>query len=73
MRLALMVIGTLLLVAGIYLTFGHGTYSSTETLAQVGAHTLKVTQQKSFPTWAGYAGMAVGAILVLAGLLRNKR
>ena len=73
MRIAMMVIGIVLLVAGIYLAFGHGTYPSTETLAQVGSHTLKVTQQKTFPIWAGYAGIAVGAVLVLAGLLRGKR
>ncbi len=73
MRIALMVIGILLLVAGIYLAYGHGSYSSTQTLAQVGSHVLKVTEQKSFPRWIGYAGMAVGAVLVLAGLLRGKR
>jgi hypothetical protein len=73
MRITLMVIGLILLVGGIWVVAGHGAYTSDETIAQLGQHAFKVTQEKTIPTWAGYAGIAVGAVLTLAGLLRGKR
>ncbi len=73
MRIALMVIGLILLVAGVWVAFGHGAYNTDETIAQLGQHAFKVTHEKSIPTWLGYAGIAVGAVLALAGLLRGKR
>lgn len=72
MRILLMVIGIVLLVAGIWVVYGHGSYTSNETIAQLGQHAFKVTQQKTIPVWVGYAGIAVGAVLTLGGLLRKR-
>lgn len=72
MRILLMVIGLVLIVAGIWVVYGHGSYTSNETIAQLGQHAFKVTQQKGIPAWVGYAGMAVGAVLTLGGLLRKR-
>lgn len=73
MRIVLMVIGIILVVAGIWVVAGHGSYSSTETVVSIGSAALKATQEKSIPQWAGIAGIVVGAVLVLAGIVRGKR
>jgi hypothetical protein len=72
MRIALMVIGIILLIAGIWVLAGHGSYSTTETVVSVGSHALKATHDKAIPQWAGIAGVAVGGVLTLAGLLRTR-
>lgn len=73
MRIVLMVIGIVLVVAGIWVVAGHGSYSSTDTVVSVGSAALKATSEKPVPEWAGIAGIVVGGVLVLAGLLRGKR
>ncbi|KGI78761.1 hypothetical protein [Oleiagrimonas soli] len=72
MRIALMVIGIILLIAGIWVVAGHGSYTATETVVSVGDHALKATHDKSIPQWAGIAGIVVGALLTLGGLLRKR-
>jgi uncharacterized membrane protein YphA (DoxX/SURF4 family) len=73
MRIVLLVIGIILVVAGIWVIAGHGSYSSTDTVVSVGSAALKATHEKSIPQWAGIAGIVVGGVLVLVGLLRGKR
>ena len=68
MRLTLIIVGIALLVAGIWITVGGGSYPSTETVLQIGSATLKETQDKPIPQWVGIAGIVVGAVLALGGL-----
>ncbi|MBD8872163.1 hypothetical protein [Rhodanobacter sp. DHB23] len=71
MRFALIVVGLVLLVAGVWVVFGHGSYQTTDTLFQLGSAKLTATHDKAFPQWLGITGIAVGALLVLGGILRK--
>ncbi|HET6552418.1 MAG TPA: hypothetical protein VFG49_02685 [Dyella sp.] len=71
MRAALIVIGIILLCAGIWIMFGHGSYQTTDTVLQVGSAKVSATHDKALPQWAGIAGIVVGAVLALGGFLRK--
>jgi hypothetical protein len=72
MRAILIVIGILLLVGGLWVVFGHGSYSQTDTIFQVGSAKVTATHDKSIPEWLGIAGIAVGALLTLGGLMSKR-
>jgi len=71
MRFVVIVIGLVLLVAGVWVVFGHGGYQTTDTLFQLGSAKLTATHEKAFPQWLGIAAIAVGALLALGGFLRK--
>jgi uncharacterized membrane protein YphA (DoxX/SURF4 family) len=71
MRAALIVIGLLLVAAGIWVLAGQATYQQTDTLVQVGSAKLTATHDKAVPTWAGVAGIVVGALLAIGGFMRK--
>ena len=71
MRAGLIVIGIILLAAGIWVVAGHAFDPQTETLLQIGSAKLTATHDKRFPQWLGIAAIAVGALLALAGFLRK--
>ncbi|MBD8897392.1 hypothetical protein [Rhodanobacter sp. DHG33] len=71
MRFALIVIGLVLLVGGLWVVFGHGGYQQTDTLVQLGSAKLTATHEKAFPQWAGIAGIVVGAVLALGGIFKK--
>ena len=71
MRFALIVVGLVLLVAGLWVVFGHGGYTQTDTLVQFGSARLTATHEKAFPQWLGIAGIVVGALLVIGGFLKK--
>jgi uncharacterized membrane protein YphA (DoxX/SURF4 family) len=71
MRAALIVIGLLLVAAGIWVLAGQATYQQTDTLVQVGSAKLTATHDKAVPTWAGVAGVVVGALLAIGGFVRK--
>lgn len=71
MRFALIVIGLVLLVAGIWVVFGHASYQTTDTLVQFGSAKLTATHERPYPQWLGIAGMVVGALLALGGIFRK--
>ncbi|BFI94934.1 MAG: hypothetical protein RSP_04440 [Rhodanobacter sp.] len=71
MRIALIVVGLALLAAGLWVVFGHGSYSQTSTLVQLGSAKLTATHDEAIPSWVGITGIVVGALLALAGLLRK--
>ena len=73
MRFALIVVGLVLLVAGLWVVFGHGSYQQTDTLVQLGSAKLTATHDKAFPQWLGIAGIVVGALLALGGFLGKGR
>jgi uncharacterized membrane protein YphA (DoxX/SURF4 family) len=73
MRAGLIIVGILLLVAGIYVTMGNASYQQTDTVASIGSAKLEATHSKAVPQWAGIAGIVVGGLLVVGGFVSKKR
>lgn len=72
MRTILLILGVVLLIGGVWVVFGHGSYSQTDTVFQVGSAKLTATHDKSIPTWLGISGIIVGALLALGGLFSKR-
>jgi hypothetical protein len=73
MRAGLFIAGIILLVAGIWVIAGNGSYKQTETLAQLGSAKIEATHSKSVPQWVGIAGIVVGGLLIVGGIASKKR
>jgi hypothetical protein len=71
MRAGLIVVGIILLIAGIWITFGNGSYRQTDTVAQLGSARIEATHEKAVPQWLGIAGIVIGGLLVIGGLVRK--
>ncbi|GAB2580860.1 hypothetical protein ISP15_06315 [Dyella jejuensis] len=72
MRAILIVLGLVLLIGGLWVVFGHGSYTQTDTLLQVGSAKLTATHDKGIPQWLGIGGIVVGALLTLGGFLSKR-
>lgn len=72
MRALLLVVGIVLLIGGLWVVFGHGSYTQTDTVFQVGSAKLTATHDKAVPQWLGIGGIVVGALLVLGGLFSKR-
>jgi hypothetical protein len=73
MRAGLIVAGIILLVAGIWVTVGNGSYKQTDTVAKLGPASIEATHTKSVPQWIGVAGIVLGGLLVVGGIASKKR
>lgn len=71
MRALLIVVGLILLAAGIWILLGHGSYQQTDTLVQIGSAKITATHDKAIPPTVGIAAIVVGAVLTLVGFLRK--
>jgi hypothetical protein len=71
MRAGLIIVGIILLVAGIWVVSGHASYQDTDTLLQVGSARITATHDKGVPQWIGIAGIAVGGLLTLGGFMKK--
>jgi uncharacterized membrane protein YphA (DoxX/SURF4 family) len=71
MRFVLIVVGLALIVAGVWVVFGHASYQTTDTLFQLGSAKLTATHDKAFPSWLGIAAIAVGALLAIGGFFKK--
>lgn len=69
MRQILIIVGLVLLVAGIWVVAGNGSYQNTETVVKIGSTALKATHDEAIPQWLGIAGIVVGAVLTLGGFM----
>jgi hypothetical protein len=72
MRAILIIIGIALLAGGLWVVFGHGSYTETDTVFQLGSAKLTATHNKAIPEWLGIAGIVVGALLALGGLFSKR-
>jgi hypothetical protein len=72
MRAILIILGLVLLVGGLWVVFGHGSYSQTDTLVQLGSAKLTATHDKAIPQWAGIGGIIVGVLLAAAGFFSKR-
>ncbi|WP_158882800.1 hypothetical protein [Rhodanobacter sp. L36] len=73
MRAGLIIAGIILLAAGIWVTAGNGSYSKTDTVAQLGSAKIEATHDKALPQWLGIAGIVVGGLLLVGGIVSKKR
>mgnify|MGYP001087043186 CR=1 FL=1 len=73
MRLGLIIAGIVLLLAGIWATFGNGTYKDTDTVAQLGPAKIEATHDKAIPEWLGIGGIVIGGVLLIGGIASRKR
>ena len=71
MRAGLVIIGIILLVAGIWVVTGHASYQDTDTLLQVGSARITATHDRAVPQWIGIAGIVVGGLLAVGGFLKK--
>jgi hypothetical protein len=72
MRAILIIVGIVLLGAGLWVVFGHGSYSQTDTVFQLGSLKATATHDKAIPEWMGIAGIVIGGLLALGGLLSKR-
>ncbi|UPG85293.1 hypothetical protein L2Y94_18615 [Luteibacter aegosomatis] len=72
MRAGLIIVGVILIGLGIWVVAGNGSYSKTDTLAQVGSAKITATHDKSVPQWVGIAGIVIGGIVAVAGIARKR-
>lgn len=71
MRPLLIIVGLLLIAAGIWVLAGHATYQQTDTLAQVGPAKLTAIHQKVVPGWVGIVGVVAGGLIALSVFLKR--
>lgn len=72
MRAGLIIIGIIMLAAGIWVVAGHASYQDTETLIQIGSAKVTATHDKVIPQWVGIAGIVIGALLALGGFMKKR-
>jgi len=72
MRALLLIVGLVLLVGGLWVVFGHGSYTQTDTVFQIGSAKLTAKHDEAIPQWMGISGIVVGALLALGGLFSKR-
>jgi len=72
MRAGLIIVGIILVVAGIWITLGNGSFKQTETVAQLGSAKIEATHTKAVPQWVGIAGIVVGGLLAVGGFASKR-
>lgn len=72
MRAGLLIAGIILLIAGIWVTVGNGSYKQTDTVAQLGPAKIEATHTKAVPQWLGIAGIVIGGLLLVGGIASKK-
>jgi hypothetical protein len=72
MRAGLIIVGIILVVAGIWVTLGNGSYQKTDTVAKLGPAKIEATHDKAIPQWVGIAGIVVGGIVAVAGIAQKR-
>lgn len=72
MRAGLIVVGAILLIAGIWITFGGASIKTTQTDAKIGPIKIQHDEDRAIPEWAGVAGIVVGGLLAVGGFVSKK-
>jgi len=72
MRIAIILIGVVLLGLGVWVALGDAHYNDSSTKAQLGPVKIEASSQKQVPAPIGYAGIVIGGVLILVGALRKK-
>jgi hypothetical protein len=72
MRTGLLVAGIIILLAGLWVTVGNGTYKQTDTVAQLGPAKIEATHTKAVPQWLGIGGIVIGGLLLVGGIASKR-
>ena len=72
MRTVLVIVGLLLVAAGIWVVVGHASYTTTETPIKLGSLTVTQTRDQAIPQWLGIAGIAVGGLIAIGAMIRRR-
>lgn len=67
------IVGIVLIAAGIFVVAGQAKYSSDREVVKIGGLEASVKETRLVPPWAGAVAIAVGGVLVFAGLRGAKR
>jgi drug/metabolite transporter (DMT)-like permease len=67
-----LVIGALLIAAGLYVLIRSPSYNQDKSLFKVGSVEAKVTEEHAIPPWAGGIALAAGVVLVVVGARSRK-
>jgi hypothetical protein len=67
------IIGIILIAAGIYVVAGQGSYSRNREVLNIGGIEASIKESRLIPPWTGAIAIAVGGVLVFAGLRGSKR
>ena len=68
-----LIVGIILIAAGIYVVAGQGSYSRNREVLKIGGLEASVKESRLIPPWTGAAAIAAGGLLVFAGLRGAKR
>lgn len=67
------IIGIILIAAGIYVVAGQASYRSSREVVKIGGLEASVKESHAIPPWTGAVAIAVGGVLVFAGMRGGKR
>ena len=67
------IVGIILIAAGIYVVAGQGSYNRSREVLKIGGLEASVQESRLIPPWTGAIAIAVGGVLVFAGLRGSKR
>lgn len=71
MKTVLALAGAALIVLGGVILFNGLSFSSNETVFQLGEFKAQVQTEKRLPPWSGGLALAVGAVLLVVGLTKK--
>jgi hypothetical protein len=67
-----LIVGVILILAGIYVVAGQASYKSDREVIKIGGLEASVKESHLVPQWAGAIGIVLGGVLVFAGMRSKK-
>jgi hypothetical protein len=67
------IVGIILVIAGIYVAAGQASYTSNKEVLKIGGLEASVKESHVVPPWAGAIGIVAGGLLVFAGMRAGKK
>ena len=68
-----LIVGVILVLAGIYVAAGQASYKSDREVLKIGGLEASIKESRVVPSWAGAIAIVAGGVLVFAGLRGAKR
>jgi hypothetical protein len=67
----LVILGVILIAAGIYVAAGQGSYKTDKNVLKIGGLEASVKETHQVPPWTGAISIVAGGLLVFAGMRRR--
>ena len=67
------IVGIILIAAGIYVMAGQASYKSDKEVVKIGGLAASISESRLVPPWAGAVAIALGGVLVFVGMRGAKR